>query len=462
MTIRLLSILSLTLLLLACDDEQSEIKKFGKLKLSINTIGNINAGRASSDNFDNIRKIVVSLETAGGTSVHDMHTLELIRFGNSFVSEELQLETGSYNITKFFVTDEDQNVLYATPLENSMLASLVADPLPVSFVVNADGTTTEVFMEAVNVAETSPEDFGYATFLLGLIDYKSFEVNATVADENYTVSVNGLFEAFAKNAQGQIVWSKSWDITNKLTINIPVAERYSFKLIKAGYLPHAQHYNFEMIEQSNNLSFELIPESSNDFIVKHFPGEATVYFPVDKRKLYTRIDLEEDYAFAEGHYIVDQRDANNITADHSSPVFLETLTRINYTAGEEDHGDDGINFFVNRAINLFDNKPFVDADDFGDLLVANDQSRFFEDFDRDADVVATLYLSGLNYQLSFHSRYWGFQQYFLDYWCNKTPSSCKYLQFLFHVDSDNSTSRHKTRPELSERRKNLLNIIVSH
>lgn len=452
MTIRLLSVLSFIFLLLACDDEHSEIKKLGKVKLSIGMANNARTGRANSTNLDKIKKIVVSIETSDGTLVHDLHALELVRFNDSFVSEELELKTGTYNVTKFFATDEDQNVLYATPLENSPLASLVADPLPVTFVVNADGIAM-VFMEAVSVEETLPKDFGYVTFALGLIDYKSFEVSATIADENYTGPVNGIFEVFAKNTQGQIVWSKSWDISQKIDITIPVAERYSFKLSKAGHLPHAQHYNFDMIKQASKLSFELIPESSDDFIVKDFPGKATLYFPVDKGKLYARVDLEEEYALTNVDFVDVDRYVTNITADHPSAYVYATVTYINYVP----EGEDGRNMFVNRAINLFDNNPFTDAYDLRNVPFTLTQSHFFEDFDRDATVDSQIFLYKLkddyNFNYDVHYQVWPLKQDFLDYWCDTNPNACDELTEKFNAYN----SQVKTTPELNGRRKNLLN-----
>jgi len=413
MTIRLLSILSFIFLLLACDDEQSEVKKSGKVKLSINTVGNA-TGRTNSDNLDKIKKIVVSIETAAGTSVHDMHTLELVRFNNSFVSEELELEPGTYNVTKFFVTDTEKNVLYATPLENSDLASLVADPLPVSFVVNADGAITEVFMEAVNIEETLPEDFGYVTFALGLIEHKSFEVSATIADESHTGPVNGTFEVLAKNSNGAVIWSKEWSIADSKEIIVPVANRYSFTLSKAGHISHSQHYAFTDINDVNNLYFELIPEGSTDFIVKQLNGgKTTLYYPSDKAKLYLRVDMAENF---KPLYLFTDRSAVSLTGTTLFPLVFSEV--------------DEPSEFAGHAVNMFDNVPFADAVDIEDQTDMS-ASMFVTDFDRDVPVES--YTMAVTLDDEFADDLFDFNFDYVaykTYWCQTTGNFCNNLSGL--------------------------------
>jgi hypothetical protein len=66
--------------------------------------------------------------------------LVLYNFGKGYVSENLELQTGCYQLIQFAVMDAAHKVMYATPTEGSDLAEYVTDPLPMAFVVTNEGT----------------------------------------------------------------------------------------------------------------------------------------------------------------------------------------------------------------------------------------------------------------------------------------------------------------------------------
>ena len=112
--------------------------------------------------------ILVSIEDMEGNAVITDSLLPVYAFGPAFTSENLELRTGDYNLTKFLVIAPSGEVIYAAPLEGSPLAYLVNDPLPVNFTIFAD-RVTRVAPEVLLVGEQTPGDFGYASFGMQII-----------------------------------------------------------------------------------------------------------------------------------------------------------------------------------------------------------------------------------------------------------------------------------------------------
>lgn len=107
--------------------------------------------------------LLLSLETGSGESVFIDKKVTLLRMGDSFVTEPLELAPGRYNITDFRLAVDETTVLYATPLKGSPLSKAVNHPLPYPFTVSKNKSTA-IAMEVIKVATHTPEEFGYASF----------------------------------------------------------------------------------------------------------------------------------------------------------------------------------------------------------------------------------------------------------------------------------------------------------
>lgn len=115
--------------------------------------------------LENITKIFLTIETSEGEPVYQLKEMMLLKFGESFITEELSLPGGDYRIKAFFAANENNEILYATPVIDSELAPLVSHPLPIDFTVNANSTES-VEIEVVDVADHQPIELGYVTFAL--------------------------------------------------------------------------------------------------------------------------------------------------------------------------------------------------------------------------------------------------------------------------------------------------------
>ncbi len=123
---------------------------------------------ASSDSGIASYHILVSIEDLAGKAVITDSLIPVYAFGTGFTSEDVELQTGDYNLTKFLVINTSGAVIYAAPLEGSPLAYLVNDPLPISFTIHVD-QVTNIVPEVLLVGDQPPGQFGYASFGMQII-----------------------------------------------------------------------------------------------------------------------------------------------------------------------------------------------------------------------------------------------------------------------------------------------------
>ena len=113
--------------------------------------------------------IIISVKSDNGDMVLTDHYVPLLKFGTALISSKIELQSGDYQLTKFMVIRGDNEVIYASPLEGSPKSYLVIDPLPIHFRVNANKSTL-VSPEVLPVKDSQPEDFGYVSFQVNVVN----------------------------------------------------------------------------------------------------------------------------------------------------------------------------------------------------------------------------------------------------------------------------------------------------
>jgi hypothetical protein len=112
--------------------------------------------------------LILSVERSTGESVLLNERIELLRVGDSFITEPLELQRGIYRITDFMLVKEN-TVVYATPRSGSPLAKVVTHSLPVQIQVSRN-RVTNVNMEVIDVTLAEPEQFGYLSFEINAVN----------------------------------------------------------------------------------------------------------------------------------------------------------------------------------------------------------------------------------------------------------------------------------------------------
>jgi hypothetical protein len=163
--IRSFSLILLAVFVFSSCEKNSDTSK-GTAKFSIASIDGLNQTKSALTTDDSALvsyHVMISVEDREGNPVLTDKLIPVYIFGSGFVSEEIEMEAGDYNLTKFMLINPAGEVVAATPLEGSPLAYLVRDPLPIGFSI-AGGTSTIVVPELLAVGDHSPGDFGYISF----------------------------------------------------------------------------------------------------------------------------------------------------------------------------------------------------------------------------------------------------------------------------------------------------------
>lgn len=127
----------------------------------------------------------ISLEDNDGNPLFILKEIQLIKFGDAYITEPLELLQGYYRITDFLIVAGNQ-VQYATPRQNSLLSQTVNSPLPYGLWVSK-GKSLIVAMDVIDVTQRVPEDFGYASFFINVVN--SFEIAVfTTTEQGYSLT----------------------------------------------------------------------------------------------------------------------------------------------------------------------------------------------------------------------------------------------------------------------------------
>ena len=129
--------------------------------------------------------VLLSINDANGNSILTREKIALIKDGDSYVTNEISLASGTYTIIEFIVTDENDVVISIAPKENSSLAQFATKPLPFDFVVTSD-KTKETLTENINAAGYTSVDFGYTG--LNLIFPENTDFFSLTVDESITTT----------------------------------------------------------------------------------------------------------------------------------------------------------------------------------------------------------------------------------------------------------------------------------
>ncbi|HEY0654276.1 MAG TPA: hypothetical protein VGD65_14150 [Chryseosolibacter sp.] len=238
---------SFLVLACSCETEEPVSTTPGNLNFSW-TAKEPSGGRVKND--DEPKSVLISIQDAGGSWVHQLKKLSLYKFGQEYVSESLQLMVGSYQLVQFLVLDENDEIIYATPVEGSEHALLADDPLPIDFEVTESGNT-QINPQVLPISpDDDPESFGYATFGFDVIAQPTQgQIKEVWIQEasgggsykyllHYTDNRLSLAEVFAR--YGNVV---EWELLNTITIAYNAEGKMSQKTIEEFTLP--PHYTTE-------------------------------------------------------------------------------------------------------------------------------------------------------------------------------------------------------------------------
>lgn len=198
--------------------------------------------------------LLISLENSVGDPVFTHKRIDLLHVGSSVMTEPVQLPTGTYNITEFLLVDDLGVVLYATPKVGSPLAGAVTHPLPYAFTVSADDVTT-VAMEVVDVSQNTPEDFGYATFDINLVNTLQVAVFINTGGELVLTTADAILDH-----GDEVVGNYSLEAkTNILPFAGDPQASYRLIVIKEGFKTYVKDFIYsELLASLNGAPLQVV------------------------------------------------------------------------------------------------------------------------------------------------------------------------------------------------------------
>lgn len=258
------------LAIVSCEKITNDNTGKGKAEFSISMPAETAKSEAGASSESGISSyhIMISADDLEGNHIIADSLIPVYAFGSGFTSEDVEMQSGDYNLTKFFVIDPSGSVIYAAPVEGSPLAYLVNDPLPIQFSILAD-QVTRIEPEVLLVGDQDPGQFGYASFGMQIIKPLDFWTVCVLdcplcmapillTDAKLTIFAdNGWHYSFALEAR-----------VNHLIIR-GGSEVYTFLLEKEGYLPQTLWFTARELAATtmeNPLSLK-IPWGSNQWKV---------------------------------------------------------------------------------------------------------------------------------------------------------------------------------------------------
>jgi hypothetical protein len=221
--------------------------------------------------------VVFSVRDASDNYIYNTEKIALLNFDGKYITSPISMTTGNYKLTAYFVLDENEEVIYSTPLENSELSYLVSDPLPIEFLVTKD-VVINLSPEVISTQDLQPEDFGYITFSLNVVNTFNFLLSVFVYDstsQNFILTDATL----SVNANNQSLFSKQLEaVTNTITLSEDI-DTVTLNVSKSGYNGYSKVFTTSELKayllSSESGPLKIILSKSeinlNDGLVAYYP-----------------------------------------------------------------------------------------------------------------------------------------------------------------------------------------------
>lgn len=261
----LIPIFLVAILLQNCAEEENTVPQ--NIQFSLQVTSDLSGGRVSTE-LPEGTALLLSLQRNTGEAVFTHKKIELLKLGDGYVTAPLQLTTGAYKITDFLLVNASSEILHATPLKGSRLAEAVTHPLPYGFNVGKN-KTANIAMEVIPAGTNTPEDFGFASFGVGVVNV--FQLSVFAGEENdlelstaEALILNGddTLHRYALSAKANLI----------PFYNDPEAS-YTLAVIKHGYARYTQPFVYkDVVQQLNNQSLQVVLKPAVTLVVRPFIG----------------------------------------------------------------------------------------------------------------------------------------------------------------------------------------------
>ena len=129
--------------------------------------------------------VLLSIDDTNGIAVLTREKIALVKEGENYKTAEITLNSGSYTLTEFIVTDSDDVVISMAPRDTSVLAQFANKTLPFDFSVS-ENETNVTSTENIIAAGYTSVDFGYTGLSLNIP--QSTDFFTLIVDDSETLT----------------------------------------------------------------------------------------------------------------------------------------------------------------------------------------------------------------------------------------------------------------------------------
>ena len=173
-------LISMTFIWQACQKEPYDIES-EVVELSFNVVGKSSSGLKSAPATDlqNAEKVILTVQKEDGSPTdYTQYELDIHKLGNAYITKKIMLPFGDYKLTEFYIIDCQGSIIFASPLEGSLLAQHVADPLPIMFNIS-EKKSKAVEVEVISTESLNPKDFGLVRFPVTEVETFQFIISVS-------------------------------------------------------------------------------------------------------------------------------------------------------------------------------------------------------------------------------------------------------------------------------------------
>ena len=197
-------------------------------------------------------KAIITIQTANGDSTsYSNKNIQVQDMGDHYLTEKIILPEGSYQVVAFYVLNDNNDIVEASPKKNSTLSEDQDLSLPLAFDLHSIETEIgkeaemEISMQVVAAEGQSPADFGYQSFGLNIVEVTSNQFYiAMVTDTRLMDFLPGTVEI---TANGEVITQELIAGINE-AVELPIAENYTILLKSFNYDDFIDTLTFDQLK----------------------------------------------------------------------------------------------------------------------------------------------------------------------------------------------------------------------
>ncbi|WP_339901062.1 hypothetical protein [uncultured Cyclobacterium sp.] len=215
-------------------------------------IGKVSDNSLKQLKVTNYSNAMITIQTSGGdTTAYNSTLIQVQDKGDHYLTEKIILPEGSYQVVAFYVLDDNNDIVEASPKKSSSLSKDQNLSLPLPFELetieteNEEEAEVELSLQVVAAEGHSPSDFGFQSFDLNIVTANSNKIYmAMVTDQRLMDFLPGSIEI---TADGEIITQELIAGINE-SATLPIAESYAILFKSFNYDDFIDTLTFDQLK----------------------------------------------------------------------------------------------------------------------------------------------------------------------------------------------------------------------